>query len=267
MRYLYYIVFCLLMILSFTTNGQAKLEDLVVIKGRILQIKSDSLVMKNLVMHDSSTLVLMAGSPTYYMKLNKLIFGVNCQILCSSTKGTNGRDGREPDTQSGPCKSGLPGEDGQNGSVGKPGNTLTMVLNSIESTGKVESSTGKNAFGIYLNGGDGGDGGDGGNGSSGYRGTKFCVSNGGDGGNGGNGGDGGKGGILILHSAMDSTMFKSKVTVLVNGGYKGYGGRAGNGGALGPGSSEKSKPGAKGREGQKGKNGPSGKVIFKNKIS
>lgn len=241
-------------------NAQTRHEDLTLAKGRILQIKSDSLVMKNLIMHDSSTLVLIAGSQTYYMKLDKLVFGANCQILCSSAKGINGRDGREPETLSGPCKSGLPGEAGQNGFSGKPGNTLTMEVSSVESTGK-------KAFGIYLNGGDGGDGGDGGNGSNGYRGTKFCVSNGGDGGNGGNGGDGGKGGILIVHSAMDSTVFKSKVTVFVNGGYKGYGGRPGNGGVSGPGSSEKSKYGAKGREGSKGKNGPSGKIFFKNRIS
>ncbi|HTJ48539.1 MAG TPA: hypothetical protein VL443_03715 [Cyclobacteriaceae bacterium] len=261
MRYLYCIAFSMLVILLFTrTNAQTMNGDLTLVKGRIFKIESDSLVIKNLIMHDSSTLVLMAGSQSYYLKLNKLVFGANCQILCSSTKGTNGRDGREPETPSGPCKSGLPGEAGQNGANGKPGNTLTMEVSSVESTGK-------KTFGIYLNGGDGGDGGDGGNGSNGYRGTKFCVSNGGDGGNGGNGGDGGKGGILIVHSSIDSTAFKSKVTVFVNGGYKGYGGRSGNGGALGPGSSEKSKNGARGKEGLKGKNGPSGKIFFKNRIS
>ncbi len=52
--------------------------------------------MGNLIMPDSSKIILVSTSQNIYLKLNRLTFGVNCQIICNGVKGRNGQNGREP---------------------------------------------------------------------------------------------------------------------------------------------------------------------------
>ena len=122
MRYLTRILLCFLIVhVFFKARAQYNGEDLTLRKGEILQVKTDSLLIGNLTMNDSSKIILTVISENNYLKINRLTFGVNCHLLCNGIKGSDGQNAREVVTPSGPCKSGLNGRPGQNGFDGKAG--------------------------------------------------------------------------------------------------------------------------------------------------
>lgn len=234
----------------------AQTRHLEIPKKSSYELKGDTLILDELIMHDSSSIILKHSSSTCYIRVNKLKIGKQCWIVGSGMNGTSARPATDAEISEGPCNHGKPGAVGKNGANGERGKNLTLEVTELES----------NLYPLLLrlNGGNGGDGGSGGNGGNGSKSTIHCDCHGGNGGNGGNGGDGGAGGTLIFRCAQCPSNLLSSGVIKFNlqGGYSGYGGEGGRGGAIGTGAMQTSKRGANGKHGQRGKNGTEGNFIY-----
>ncbi len=222
-------------------------------KRKSYEMTGDTLVLDNLILLDSSKLVLTR--PKSFIKVNKLIVYTDAIIDGSGKTGENGRNGR-PSSKRGLCQSGKIGEKGSNGADGSNGKELILVVGNFEI---------KKTLMINLAGGDGGDGGNGGRGGDAGITTPYCITNGGNGGNGGNGANGGRGGQLLLKvmTQVNKDLIYEKIRLVNRGGYKGIGGVGGEGGYWGEGRNEKkSVSGNKGGEGSNGLTGREGKLFF-----
>jgi hypothetical protein len=248
--------FMLLMIVLTGHNVMSQNGHLEIQKKSSYELKSDTLILDELIMHDSSSLVLKHSSATSYIKINKLKIGKQCWFIGSGINGISARPANDADISEGPCNHGKPGPNGKNGSNGERGKNLTLEIAQLESS--------MYPLLLRLNGGNGGDGGSGGNGGNGSKSTIHCDCHGGNGGNGGNGGDGGAGGTFTFRCAQcPANLLASEVIKFnLHGGYSGYGGEGGRGGAIGSGAMQTSKRGTNGRHGERGKNGQEGNFIY-----
>ncbi len=236
-----------------TSVAQSNGGTLEVAKNKTIQIDRDSLILDELILKDSSKLVLT--KPVNYIKAHRIVVGTGSQIIGIGLSGANGKNGKPAPTPTGLCKPGVNGESGNSGSEGEPGKDLTIEVAQLDIS---------SVLNIDLYGGNGGDGGKGGKGSHGSNTTVHCVGNGGNGGSGGNGGNGGKGGTfsLFVKSPAKSEIV-AKVNLTNRGGYRGLGGDGGQGGQRGIGASEsKSKVGLLGKAGVDGQYGREGRMLF-----
>jgi hypothetical protein len=236
--------------------AQTTLGRLEIPKKGFYILKEDSLIIDELVMNDSSNIVLFRSSSASYIKVNKLIIGNQCWIIGTGRSGTYGIAGKDADQAYGPCTHGKVGKPGTNGTDGEPGKNLTLEIDYFESTQAAPLL-------VRLNGGNGGDGGKGGNGGNANKSTTHCSCNGGNGSNGGNGGNGAAGGSLTFQCLKCPANILSSGTIKINllGGYPGYGGEGGHAGSAGSGD-QTSKPGIPGKLGTKGKKGQEGMYIY-----
>ncbi len=246
----------LLMIVLTDRDVMAQNRHLEIQKKSSYELKGDTLILDELIMHDSSSLILKHSPSACYIKVNKLKIGKQCWIIGSGINGISSKPANDADISEGPCNHGKPGPNGKNGANGERGKNLTLEVTQLES----------NLYPLLLrlNGGNGGDGGSGGNGGNGSKSTIHCDCHGGSGGNGGNGGNGGAGGTFTFRCAQCPANLLASEAIKFNlhGGYSGYGGEGGRGGAIGSGAMQTSKRGANGKHGERGKNGQEGSFIY-----
>jgi hypothetical protein len=246
----------LLMILPGYHKLMAQMKHLEIQKKTSYELKEDTVILDELIMHDSSSLILNRTSPTCYIRVNKLKIGKQCWIIGSGVHGTSARPAKDADISEGPCNHGKLGADGKNGFNGERGKNLILEVTQFES----------NMYPLLLrlNGGNGGDGGSGGSGGNGSKSTIHCDCHGGNGGNGGNGGEGGVGGTFTFRCAQcpPNLLASEVIKFNLHGGYSGYGGEGGRGGAIGTGAMQTSKRGTNGKHGERGKNGLEGNFIY-----
>jgi hypothetical protein len=236
--------------------AQTHLSSLVIPKNGSYEALEDTLFVDELVMNDSSTMLLNKDSKKTFISAKRITIGTGCTIMGKGQKGTMGEKGKAIGTPKGVCQNGLNGLSGNSGSDGEDGKDLIIETDKIEITSSLE---------IHLNGGNGGDGGKGGNGSDGSKSFVHCTSHGGNGGEGGKGGNGGNGGTFSLKYLKGLTKNELCLRAILHneGGYQGLGGDGGNGGFAGHGSSEdRSKRGVKGKNGLVGKKGKDGTPLF-----
>ena len=250
----------ILSIISFVfineSTAQTRLGILEIPTGGSYQMPEDTLIVDELILRDSATLLLHIKSVGSFIQAKRISIGSGCTINGKGITGAQGQNGKNALPVSGVCKDGLKGGNADPGMNGDGGKNLSI------STGELIIA---DAFHIYLNGGNGGDGGKGGNGSGGSKSSAHCKSNGGDGGVGGNGGMGGNGGALELNyvSGIAQADLLAKALLHNLGGYHGIGGDGGRGGLRGNGASEQfSKNGEKGKNGKDGAVGKEGKALF-----
>ncbi len=249
-----------LLLLSCSSFAQLRFERLELKPNEVYQIKeSDILVIDELIMHDSSVIVLNHDKKDNFIHAKKIVLGKGCRIDGLGENGNKGKPGLRGIHGEGPCRDGYAGRDGTGGSHGSDGINLFLYFNEI---------TVKGAWLIDLRGGNGGDGGNGGEGGGGNAGTRVCKGGtGGNGGNGSTGGNGGNGGSLTL-SCKVCTDLRGIVNESINASvYAGSPGQGGNGGAGGSAglnplgnTTLDGKVGSKGKPGQPGVAGKKGAV-------
>lgn len=238
------------------TVGQTRLGILEIPNGGSYQMPEDTLIVDELILRDSATLVLHPKSARSFIQAKRISIGSGGTINGKGLSGLQGQNGKHALPVSGVCKDGLSGGNADTGMNGETGKNLSI---------NAEELIIAESFHIYLNGGNGGDGGKGGNGSGGSQSSAHCKSNGGDGGLGGNGGTGGNGGVFELNYVNGVSLADLLVKVGLHnlGGYHGIGGDGGRGGLKGHGASEQfSKNGEKGKNGKDGAVGKEGKALF-----
>jgi hypothetical protein len=238
------------------SSAQIHQHTLTISKNQTFEMPEDTLVVDELIMHDSSTLVLNRASSGSFIKAKQISIASNCKIMGNGVAGTTGKRGKDAEQPSGACKSGTPGEAGTNGGDGEAGKDFILETDQMEISVSLI---------VNLAGGNGGDGGEGGKGSRGSRATIHCSSNGGDGGMGGNGGNGGNGGTMKLQcfKCKEIVELTGKINFTNRGGYMGYGGDGGKGGLRGDGSDQASRNGVFGKSGVHGKKGLEGTALYK----
>jgi hypothetical protein len=257
-----YLLFVSLFVMSvgiqtcFAQAGKGVLE--IPAKG-VFQMPEDTLVLGELIMHDSSKIILSKSAKSY-IKVRRMSVGQGCLIIGDGLAGATGKSGRAAANPVGLCKNGLEGEPGKPAPDGEQGKDFILDVVQLEV---------KAMLGISLIGGTGGDGGNGGKGSHGSKSTIHCACNGGNGGNGGSGGNGRKGGVLTLRAESPaSSELMTSINLNNRGGYRGLGGEGGKGGLRGAGSSERdSKFGVIGKPGADGIDGQEGKPLFYSIVS
>jgi len=241
--------------------AQTTMPRLEIQKRQSYEMKEDTLIVDELIMHDSSAFILCKTSAASYIVVKKLTIGKQCWFIGTGNAGSSGKNAKDADPSYGPCNPGKNAAPGKNGMDGEAGKHLTITISTMDA-----ANTHPLLF--RLNGGDGGEGGRGGIGGSGSKSTPHCACNGGAGGNGGDGGNGGNGGNLTLlcKSCPVNILQSGIVQFNLHGGYAGYGGEGAPGGAIGIGADKTSRRGANGRAGSKGKNGTEGKFIYNSGI-
>lgn len=246
------VVFACALLMSLTGFSQVRKGTLVIKPNEVFEIgESDIIVADTLIMMDSSTIRLNRLKRDNYIRAQIAYIGSGCKIDGRGVDGGPGRNGRNGETSSGPCRDGMDARDGSKGLDGGSGNNLFLYFEQLYLTGNVE---------IDLSGGIGGRGGDGGDGGGGSPGTVHC--NGGDGGSGGNGGPGGNGGnggrltINCTRCPDVRSLISKQMTFRSSGGHFGFGGRRGYAGA--PGLAPKKRNGQTGNSGLDGANGKPG---------
>jgi len=246
-------------LLPFIAPGQTKIARLEINKYESYIMKDDTLMVDELIMHDSSNLILYKLSPSSYIQVKKLTVGKQCWIFGGGSNGINGKDAKDSEPAYGVCISGKNGLPGKNGTDGEAGKNLTIEIGALDAS---------NIHPILfrLNGGNGGDGGRGGSGGPGSKSTSYCTCNGGAGGNGGDAGNGGNGGSLtFICKTCPTNIWQSDILQFnLHGGYSGYGGEGSPGGAPGIGADKASKRGINGKNGNKGRHGTEGSFIYNN---
>lgn len=232
--------------------SQVRVGTLVIKPNEVFELReSDIIVADTLIMMDSSTIMLNRLKRDNYIRAQIAYIGSGCKIDGRGVDGGPGRNGRNGDTSSGPCRDGGDARAGGRGLDGGNGNNLSLYFEQLYLTGHVQ---------VDLSGGVGGKGGNGGDGGGGSPGTVHCNGgDGGDGGNGGPGGNGGNGGRLTINCTRcpDVRALVSKqMTFRSSGGHFGFGGRRGYAGA--PGLAPRKKNGTTGSSGIDGVNGKPG---------
>ena len=154
---------------SFAQTGMGVLE---IPKNGIFSIPGDTLVIDELIMLDSSKIILSKSSRSY-IKVRRMSVGQGCMIVGNGLPGIQGKNGKDAVHPMGLCKSGLAGEAGKPGPDGEQGRDFILNVDQLVVSASLS---------ISLIGGTGGDGGNGGKGSHGSKSTIHCASNGGNGG-------------------------------------------------------------------------------------
>jgi len=246
----------LMIMYSKISSAQTHPSVLEIAKNGVYEMKEDTLVVDELILRDSSKLVLNKNGKSIFLKARRISVGSACSIIGNGEPGLTGIYGKNADQPKGACSNGLVGEIGMQGKDGEPGKKFILETEQMDITAMLS---------ISLIGGNGGDGGNGGSGSRGSRSTAHCTSNGGDGGAGATGGNGGNGGSFSLNCQKCSDIIKltTRIALINRGGYQGYGGEGGKGGLRGEGASEQqSKKGLAGKTGANGKRGVDGTPMF-----
>ena len=236
--------------------AQTRLNSLEIGKNKVYQMQEDTLIVVDLILRDSSTLMLNKVGSSSYIKATRIIVEFGANILGKGAVGAHGTNGKQAIDAMGACQDGLTGGNATKGSDGGSGKNLIIEATEL----KISDS-----FHIYLAGGNGGDGGNGGNGSAGSKSSTHCKSHGGDGGIGGIGGGGGGGGTFTINyqGGISLEDFYANAVLHNGGGYQGLGGEGGKPGLRGRGASEHlSKHGLKGKRGTDGKMGREGQSLF-----
>ena len=249
-----------LFIAGFNGWSQLRFEKLVINSNEqfVIDGQSDIIVADTLIMMDGSSIILNSLKPENYLRTNVAVIGQNCSIIGAGQQGKPGKCGKSGSSQPGPCRDGLPAENGSNGLAGGHGVNLFFYVSQLRIDGNLT---------IDLRGGTGGDGGMGGKGGDGNPGTLHCNGgNGATGGTGGRGGRGGNGGNLAISAPNPGQLtdwIGSLIVCQTNGGDGGRGGKGGYPGAKGLGPSNKyGKDGATGTFGEPGDRGKDGTLTF-----
>lgn len=226
--------------------------------------ESDIILVDELIMEDSSTLILNSSRPENYLHFRSVTFNKACKIDGRGVTGLKGRKGRDGASPLNPCTDGGAGMPGTDGTYGGKGTNVFIYLSDIKMKGSLN---------IDVSGGDGGDGGIGGNGGGGGPGTRICK--GGDGGISGDGSAGGNGGnsgtVSFIAPAIPElrNMVGDKISVNTYGGNGGIGGEPGARGMPGLSPVGNSKfDGRAGKKGVRGKDGAKGNpaaILFPDK--
>lgn len=236
--------------------GQIRFTKLVLKPKEIYEIKeSDILVVDELIMMDSSKIILNKLKPDNFIHAKSATFGKGCVIDGVGIPGLKGRNGRTGLSIVSPCTDGGPGTVGTEGTNGGAGTNLSLYLFDIAVNGTLI---------IDVSGGNAGDGGNGGSGGGGGPGLRLCKGgNGGSGGAGSNGGNGGNSGSVTFNASRIPelrTMLGVRIIVRNYGGDLGLGGEGGASGLAGLSTLGNNKmDGSRGRKGTKGKSGLPGK--------
>ena len=216
------------------------------------------IVADTLIMMDNSRLILNAQKAENFLRAKVAIIGKNCKIEGKGQDGLRGKTGKAGSSHTGPCRDGLPAENGSDGQPGDDGVGLYFYVENLKVDGKLV---------IDLSGGNGGEGGTGGRGGDGNPGTLHCNGgNGTNGGIGGRGGNGGNSGNLLLSTPILGKAQEWMETMIIYDRKGGEGGRGGKGGypglkGLGP-SNNNGKEGNPGVSGEPGEQGKIGSLTF-----
>lgn len=261
---------CLWMSMDIPAQSQTHTSKLIVEKGEVLELSSESLYFDTLIMQDNSRIVFLA--PETKLVIENAFIGKNCLWDASGKsakkkiKPTSEKWSADPYGYSAKYFSRSQGSagPGRKGADGNPGRDISATV-LFQFLGELT---------IDVKGGYGHMGGHGYSGAAGANGSNFPV--GGSGGAGGMGGNGGDGGTISLSYACDgfSPVFNKggfrSIHLECHGGKGGIGGRPGKGGAGGmptvrydysnarTANAIAEWEGQKGRAGRFGRNGPAG---------